>query len=90
MQHHLSSLLASSDVDVVEACLQTLSAFLRKSIGKHIIRDASLSSKLFAFAQGWGGKDEGLGLVACATENVSDPVALELGSTLHFEFYAGK
>ncbi|GKC52159.1 E3 ubiquitin protein ligase UPL1-like protein [Tanacetum coccineum] len=89
MQHHLSSLLASTDADVFKACLQTLSAFLRKSIGKHIIRDASLSSKLFAFTQGWGGKDEGLGLVACAIENVSDPVALELGSTLHFKFYAG-
>ncbi|KAI3828362.1 hypothetical protein L1987_02463 [Smallanthus sonchifolius] len=86
-EHHLSSLLASTDADVVEACLQTLSSFLRKSIGKHIIRDASLNSKLFAFAQGWGGKDEGLGLVACALENVSDPVADELGSTLHFEFY---
>ncbi|GKA72199.1 hypothetical protein Tco_0778415, partial [Tanacetum coccineum] len=74
---------------LISAYLQTLSAFLRKSIRKHIIRDASLSSKLFAFAQGWGGKYEGLGLVACATENVSDPVALELGSTLHFKFYAG-
>ncbi|GJY99603.1 E3 ubiquitin protein ligase UPL1-like protein [Tanacetum coccineum] len=81
---HLSSLLASTDLDVVEACLQTLSAFLRK----HIIRDASISSKLFAFAQGWG-KDERLGLVACTTENVYDPVALELDSTLHVKFYAG-
>ncbi|XP_071733716.1 E3 ubiquitin-protein ligase UPL1-like [Rutidosis leptorrhynchoides] len=86
-ENHLSSLLASTDADVVEACLQTLSAFLRKSIGKHVIRDASLKSKLFDFAQGWGGKDEGLGLVACALENVSDPVAHELGNTLHFEFY---
>ncbi|KAK9074252.1 hypothetical protein SSX86_006849 [Deinandra increscens subsp. villosa] len=86
-EQHLSSLLASTDADVVEACLQTLSSFLRKSIGKHIIRDASVNTKLFAFAQGWGGKDEGLGLVACALENVSDPVANELGSTLHFEFY---
>ncbi|XP_024995152.1 nuclear cap-binding protein subunit 1-like [Cynara cardunculus var. scolymus] len=32
--HHLSSLLASTDVDVVEACLQTLAAFLKKSTGK--------------------------------------------------------
>ncbi|KAL4579973.1 hypothetical protein LXL04_016144 [Taraxacum kok-saghyz] len=87
-EHHLSSLLASTDADVVEACLQTLSAFLKKSIGKHIIRDASLNSKLFAFTQGWGGKDEGLGLVSCSVENISDSVAHELGSTLHFEFYA--
>ncbi|KAL8209796.1 hypothetical protein R6Q57_006528 [Mikania cordata] len=86
-EHHLSSLLASTNADVVEACLQALSSFLRKSTGKHIIRDASLNSKLFAFAQGWGGKDEGLGLVACALEDVSDPIADDLGSTLHFEFY---
>nr|GEW74196.1 E3 ubiquitin-protein ligase UPL1-like [Tanacetum cinerariifolium] len=85
-EHHLSSLLASTDVDVVEACLQTLTAFL-KSVGKHVIKDASLSSKLFAFAQGWGGKEEGNGLVACAIENGSDPIAHELGNTLHFEFY---
>ncbi|KAA8523541.1 hypothetical protein F0562_009964 [Nyssa sinensis] len=87
-EHHLSSLLASTDVDVVEACLQTLAAFLKKTIGKYIIRDASLNSKLFAFAQGWGGKEEGLGLIPCAVENGSEPIAHELGSTLHFEFYA--
>ncbi|KAL0353502.1 UNVERIFIED_CONTAM: E3 ubiquitin-protein ligase UPL1 [Sesamum angustifolium] len=87
-EHHLSSLLASTYPDVVEACLQTLAAFLKKSIGKYIIRDASLNSRLFSFAQGWGGKEEGLGLISCALQNGSDPVALELGSTLHFEFYA--
>ncbi|KAL0399111.1 UNVERIFIED_CONTAM: E3 ubiquitin-protein ligase UPL2, partial [Sesamum radiatum] len=65
-----------------------LAAFLKKSIGKYIIRDASLNSRLFSFAQGWGGKEEGLGLISCALRNGSDPVALELGSTLHFEFYA--
>lgn len=88
VQHHLSSLLASTDADVVEACLQTLAAFLKKSIGKYIIRDASLNSRLFSFAQGWGGKEEGLGLIPCALQVISDPIALELGSTLHFEFYS--
>ncbi|GER32833.1 E3 ubiquitin-protein ligase UPL1 [Striga asiatica] len=86
--HHLSSLLASTDADVVEACLQTLAAFLKKSIGKYIIRDVSLNSRLVSFAQGWGGKEEGLGLVSCALQNGADPIAFELGSTLHFEFYA--
>lgn len=85
-EHHLSSLLASTDADVVEACLQTLAAFLKKSIGKYIIRDASLNSRLFSFAQGWGGKEEGLGLISCVSR--SDPITLELGSTLHFQFYA--
>lgn len=85
---HLSCLLASTDADIVEACLQTLSAFLKKSIGKYSIRDASLNSKLFALAQGWGGKEEGLGLIACALQNGCSQVTHELGCTLHFEFYA--
>ncbi|CAL1353898.1 unnamed protein product [Linum trigynum] len=86
-EQHLSALLASTDADVVEACLQTLAAFLKKTIGKYSIRDASLSSKLFTLAQGWGGKEEGLGLIACTVDNGCDPVAYELGCTLHFEFY---
>ncbi|OMP04235.1 hypothetical protein COLO4_09844 [Corchorus olitorius] len=87
-EQHLSSLLASTDADVVEACLQTLAAFLKKTIGKYSIRDASLNSKLFALAQGWGGKEEGLGLIACSVQNGCDTVAYDLGCTLHFEFYA--
>ncbi|KAK9941207.1 hypothetical protein M0R45_017826 [Rubus argutus] len=87
-EQHLSSLLACTDADVVEACLQTLAAFLKKTVGKYSIRDASLNSKLFALAQGWGGKEEGLGLIACAVQDGCDPIAYELGCTLHFEFYA--
>ncbi|KAJ9153952.1 hypothetical protein P3X46_027337 [Hevea brasiliensis] len=85
---HLSFLLASTDADVIEACLQTLAAFLRKTIGKYSIRDSFLNAKLFSLAQGWGGKEEGLGLIACTVQNGCDPVAYELGCTLHFEFYA--
>lgn len=88
LQQHLSLLLASTDPDVIEACLQTLAAFLKKTIGKYSIRDASLNSKLFALAQGWGGKEEGLGLIATAVQDGCDPIAYELGCTLHFEFYA--
>ncbi|XP_023540404.1 E3 ubiquitin-protein ligase UPL1-like isoform X1 [Cucurbita pepo subsp. pepo] len=87
-EQHLSCLLASIDADIVEACLQTLAAFLKKSVGKYSIRDASLNSKLFALAQGWGGKEEGLGLIACALQNGCSQVTHELGCTLHFEFYA--
>ncbi|XWS09652.1 hypothetical protein CRYUN_Cryun39dG0007800 [Craigia yunnanensis] len=86
-EQHLSSLLASTDADVVEACLQTLASFLKKTIGKYSIRDASLNSKLFALAQGWGGIEEGLGLIACAVQNGCDTIAYDLGCTLHFEFY---
>ncbi|XP_050371147.1 E3 ubiquitin-protein ligase UPL1 isoform X2 [Argentina anserina] len=87
---HLSSLLACTDADVVEACLQALAAFLKKTVGKYSIRDASLNSKLFALGQGWGGKEEGLGLISCAVQDGCDPIAYELGCTLHFEFYALK
>lgn len=88
MQQHLSLLLASTDPDIIEACLQTLAAFLKKTIGKYSIRDSSLNSKLFALAQGWGGKEEGLGLIATAVQDGCDPIAYKLGCTLHFEFYA--
>lgn len=88
MQQYLSSLLTSTDADVLEASLQTLAAFLKKPVGKCSIRDASLTSKLFAIAQGWGSKEEGLGLIACTLNNGCDPVSSEIGSALHFEFYA--
>ncbi len=40
-------------------------------------------------SQGWGGgKEEGLKLLACASENGCDPNVYKLGATLHFEFYA--
>uniref|UniRef100_A0A2P2M8T8 HECT-type E3 ubiquitin transferase n=1 Tax=Rhizophora mucronata TaxID=61149 RepID=A0A2P2M8T8_RHIMU len=87
-EQHLSSLLASTDADVIEACLQTFAAFLKKTIGKYTIRDPSLNARLFSLAQGWGGKEEGLGLIACIVQNGCDPVAYQLGCTLHFEFYA--
>ncbi|KAJ1430487.1 Ubiquitin-associated domain [Sesbania bispinosa] len=87
-EQHLSALLASTDPDVVEASLDTLATFLKKTVGKYSIRDASLNSKLYALAQGWGGKEEGLGLIASVAPNGCDPTAYELGCTLHFEFYA--
>ncbi|KAI5385562.1 E3 ubiquitin-protein ligase UPL1 isoform X2 [Lathyrus oleraceus] len=87
-EQHLSSLLASTDPDVVEATLDTFATFLKKTVAKYSIRDASLNSKLFALAQGWGGKEEGLGLIASTVPNGCDPIAHELGCTLHFEFYA--
>ncbi|CAL5075279.1 unnamed protein product [Urochloa decumbens] len=88
-EQHLSALLASTDADIVEASLQTLMAFVNKSVGKSSIRSTSVTSKLFAFSQGWGGKEGGLGLIACSLPIVSDPVSTEVGSTLHLEFYHG-
>ncbi|CAM8937305.1 unnamed protein product [Rhodiola kirilowii] len=86
-EQHLASLLASTDADVVEACLQTLATFFKKPMGKYSVRDATLNSNLFSFAQGWGAKEEGLGLLACAVPQVNDSAVYELGCALHFEFY---
>ncbi|KAK1269560.1 E3 ubiquitin-protein ligase UPL1 [Acorus gramineus] len=85
--YHLSSLLASTDADVVEASLMTLAAFSKKTNGRCSLLDSTLTSKLFSFSQGWGAKEECIGLIACSAEGGCDPVAHELGSTLHFQFY---
>jgi len=38
--------------------------------------------------KGGGGKEEGLRLLACASNNDCDPNVCKLGATPHFEFYA--
>jgi len=89
---HVSSLFASTDPDIVVAALQTLAVFVKKPVqsnrGMRWHGDAALNACLFSLSQGWGGKEEGLGLLACAIENGCDPDACKLGATLHFEFYA--
>ncbi|KAK1316360.1 E3 ubiquitin-protein ligase UPL1 [Acorus calamus] len=65
----------------------TLAAFSKKTNGRCSLLDSTLTSKLFSFSQGWGAKEECIGLIACSAEGGCDPVAHELGSTLHFQFY---
>jgi E3 ubiquitin-protein ligase HUWE1 len=50
--------------------------------------DAALNAHLFSLSQGWGGKEEGLGLLACAMDNGCDIDACKLGAASHFKFYA--
>ncbi|KAL3688671.1 hypothetical protein R1sor_014980 [Riccia sorocarpa] len=89
---HVSALFASTDPDIVIAALETLAAFVKKPVqSNRAMRwhgDAALNARLFSLSQGWGGKEEGLGLLACAVENGCDADSFKLGSTLHFEFYA--
>ncbi|KAJ1697814.1 hypothetical protein LUZ63_006326 [Rhynchospora breviuscula] len=88
-ERHLTSLLSSTDAAIIEASLQTLMTFTNKSISKSIsMRTGSLASKLFTLSQGWGGKEGALGLVACSLPDHLPPEAVQLGSTLHFEFYS--
>jgi len=59
MLQHLSSLLAAPDKEVVEAALQTLVAFLRKTHGSSVRWHGSsdLNTRLLALSQGWGVKE---------------------------------
>lgn len=88
----MSSLFASTDPDIVIGALQTLAAFVKKPVqSNRTMRwhgDSTLNARLFSLSQGWGGKEEGLGLLACAGDNGCDANAQKLGATLHFEFYA--
>jgi hypothetical protein len=88
---HVSLLFASTDPDIVIAALQTLAAFVKKPVqSNRAMRwhgDTTLNARLFSLSQGWGGKEEGLGLLACAVDNGCDANACRLGATLHFEFY---
>jgi E3 ubiquitin-protein ligase HUWE1 len=86
---HVSSFFASTDPDIVVAALQTLAAFVKKSVQSNQAMwwhgDAALNTCLFSLSQGLG---EGLGLLACAMDNGCDIDACKLGAVLHFEFYA--
>jgi len=86
---HLTSLLASSDLDVVLAVLNLLYMFSKRS--NFITRlapdkRAGLLGRLTHLAASWGGKDNGFGLSKCCSD---DPITSfpESATTLHFEFY---
>ncbi|DBB00800.1 TPA: hypothetical protein ACH3X1_000730 [Trebouxia sp. C0004] len=88
---HLTTLLAASDQGVVTATLQAFVALVRKT---HIasIRypgGPEQNARLLALAQGWGGKEQGLGLLECAHEDESAVnEGLSLATRLHFDFYS--
>ncbi|CAN6450843.1 unnamed protein product [Victoria cruziana] len=71
---HFNHLLASTDPDILLAALQTLNALVKINPSKlHVsgkmIGCASLNSILLSLAQGWGSKEEGLGLFGCVLAN---------------------
>ncbi|XP_064415282.1 E3 ubiquitin-protein ligase HUWE1 isoform X2 [Latimeria chalumnae] len=87
---HLTTLLASSDMQVVLAVLNLLYVFSKRS--NYITRLGSekrtpLLSRLQHLAESWGGKENGFGLAECCRDlhlSKYPPSA----TTLHFEFYA--
>eukprot|EP00850_Spirogloea_muscicola_P009963 SM000057S18393 [mRNA] locus=s57:350840:368215:- [translate_table: standard] len=89
---HMSLLLAYTDVRVVLGALGVLAAFVRKPF--HPSRslrwsgEPGINARLFCLSQGWGGKDEGVGLVACSVEGACSAEVQQRASTLHLEFYS--
>ncbi|EFJ18137.1 ubiquitin-protein ligase, UPL1 [Selaginella moellendorffii] len=88
---HLTVLLASTDPDIVLDTLLTLASYVKRPAqvarAFRVHRDPVMNGKLFSLSQGWGGKEEGLGLLACTSSSGCDAEACRLGSFLHFEFY---
>jgi hypothetical protein len=55
----VSSLFASTNLDIVVAALQTLAVFVKKPVQSNLAMrwhgDAALNARLFSLSQGWGG-----------------------------------
>ncbi|GAB2292986.1 hypothetical protein Dimus_027209 [Dionaea muscipula] len=71
---HLKLLLAATDPEVVLATLETLSALVKihpskMHVSGKLIGLGSINSCLLSLAQGWGSKEEGLGLHSCIVAN---------------------
>ncbi|XP_019701852.1 E3 ubiquitin-protein ligase UPL2 [Elaeis guineensis] len=71
---HFKLLLASTDPEIVIATLETLSALVKINPSKihvsgKLIGCGSVNSCLLSLAQGWGSKEEGLGLHSCVVAN---------------------
>ncbi|KAI3689153.1 hypothetical protein L2E82_47103 [Cichorium intybus] len=71
---HFKLLLASTDPDILIATLETLSTLVKISPSKlhasgKLIGCGSINTCLLSLAQGWGSKEEGLGLYSSVTLN---------------------
>ncbi|KAK7385406.1 hypothetical protein VNO78_31123 [Psophocarpus tetragonolobus] len=71
---HFKLLLASTDPEILIAALETLSALVKINPSKlhgstKMICCGSVNSYLLSLAQGWGSKEEGLGLYSCVMAN---------------------
>ncbi|XP_043712175.1 E3 ubiquitin-protein ligase UPL1-like isoform X2 [Telopea speciosissima] len=76
---HFKLLFASTDPEILIATLETLAALVKINPSKlhvsgKLIGCGSVNSCLLSLAQGWGSKEEGLGLYSCvmANERIQD------------------
>uniref|UniRef100_A0A8C7QR81 E3 ubiquitin-protein ligase HUWE1 n=1 Tax=Oncorhynchus mykiss TaxID=8022 RepID=A0A8C7QR81_ONCMY len=87
---HLTTLLASCDMQVVLSVLNLLYVFSKRS--NYITRLGSdkrtpLLARLQHLAESWGGKENGFGLAECCRDLAMTKYPPS-ATTLHFEFYA--
>ncbi|PWA30953.1 hypothetical protein CCH79_00010758, partial [Gambusia affinis] len=87
---HLTTLLASCDMQVVLSVLNLLYVFSKRS--NYITRLGSdkrtpLLARLQHLAESWGGKENGFGLAECCRDLIMTKYPPS-ATTLHFEFYA--
>ncbi|KAH9287706.1 hypothetical protein KI387_031823 [Taxus chinensis] len=92
---HFTHLLSSNDPEILLAALHALVALVKINPAKlhlsgKLPGSVVLNRHLLALSQGWGSKEEGLGLFSCVVENGCDSAASQLGSALHFEFYTDR
>lgn len=86
---HLTTLLASSDMQIVLAVLNLLYVFSKRSnfISRlNLEKKLSLLSRLNHLADSWGGKENGFGLAECC-QDLDRSCYPPSATTLHFEFY---
>ncbi|KAG4070284.1 hypothetical protein HA402_009847 [Bradysia odoriphaga] len=84
---HLTTLLSSSNMEIVLSVLNLLYMFSKRS--NFIPRLNSnkrnaLLSRLTYIAESWGGKERGYGLADCCNENMNLPKS---SSTFYYEYY---
>ncbi|XP_027904990.1 E3 ubiquitin-protein ligase UPL1-like [Vigna unguiculata] len=71
---HFKLLLASTDPEIIIATLETLAALVKINPSKlhgtaKMVGCGSVNSYLLSLAQGWGSKEEGMGLYSCIVAN---------------------
>lgn len=92
---HLGDLLRIDDVEIVLATLRLLSILVKKTRSRVTTRihgDPVLNAQLFYLTKGWGGKQDGLGLLYCVqdkdvTPKVRAPQAIFFPPVPFFRFF---
>ncbi|KAJ4962286.1 hypothetical protein NE237_022225 [Protea cynaroides] len=90
---HFKLLLASTDPEILIATLEALAALVKINPSKlhvsgRLIGCGAVNSCLLSVAQGWGSKEEGLGLYSCvmANERIQDEALSLFPSDLQNEY----